>query len=74
MHRSPVFILFASLLALPAFCCSKDELSVFTPFIQKVECVQRWRKNQILMIVEKDCVPCHKLLERMRSEMPRTQK
>lgn len=67
MKLTPVgfFMLFSCV----ALACGQKELEAISPATQRVTCVERWRKDQILVIAERDCIPCGKLLDRMRKEM-----
>lgn len=42
--------------------CAPDEIPAISPFTSHSECVRRWKKDRVLIVVEKDCQPCQKML------------
>lgn len=56
--------------SLIGLACPQGEVSSLIPATQAVRCISKWRPDRILLVAELDCIPCQKLLERMRKEMP----
>jgi len=54
----PFFFLHLSLFA----SCRPNEIAAISPFTSHSECIGRWRKDRVLIVVEKDCQPCQKML------------
>jgi len=42
--------------------CAPDEVPALSPFTSHSECIRRWKKDRVLIVVEKDCQPCQKML------------
>lgn len=42
--------------------CAPDEVPAISPFTSHSECIRRWKKDRVLIVVEKDCQPCQKML------------
>lgn len=54
--------------------CPENDLPGLSPATQKASCLQRWKNDRILMVIERECIPCRELLDRMRKEMSKEQR
>lgn len=42
--------------------CSKNALSVLSPFTSQTQCVDRWIDKTALVFLERDCLPCQEMV------------
>lgn len=61
--RKICFFLWGVFFQYPLFSqCPAEALAVLSPFTSQTECAERWKEGNALLVLERDCVPCQKMV------------
>jgi thioredoxin-related protein len=51
-----------------SWSCPKNSLRALVPQTQQTHCIEKWAPNTLVLVAERDCIPCADLINRTRKE------